>query len=324
MSSNTQTTQQLHRLLTLLFELNDRYMQNRPPLRLKQYANEKYIPIRTVQRDMALLMTFSDNIVKENNTYKLKESLNVKSLDLVSHALLDLTKELVSPFDDDFIKTLLSYTGVKDNPFFIKMPHVHPDRISYAGLRIKDLEKAIIQSRRIVVDYSPRIKQKDGRLIPTKDINFAPLKICFHQGFWYLIGFADNATEEILKLRMDLIKDIRFPENFENFSYKKDINQILKESVNMWFETAVYPIKIILSIRQEASAYFEKKDFFPNQRILKKDHSGALRISCTASSQQEIFPILLSWLPKISIIEPTSWAKKFRKILEEFLQSSEI
>ena len=60
-----------------------------------------------------------------------------------------------------------------------------------------------------------------------------PLKIAFFDGFWYCIAQAKE-VKKILKFRIDRMKKVELLD--QKFVPSADINKMLEQSVNIWFD----------------------------------------------------------------------------------------
>ena len=52
------------------------------------------------------------------------------------------------------------------------------------------------------------------------------------------------------------------------------------------------------------ASYFEKKEYFPRQKVVKKSGKDGLVLECFAGKYEEILPTILAWIPHITVQEP--------------------
>ena len=59
-----------------------------------------------------------------------------------------------------------------------------------------------------------------------------------------------------------------------------------------------------LAVAPEVASYFEKKEYFPRQKVVKKAGEDGLVLECFAGKYEEILPTILAWLPHITVQDP--------------------
>ena len=104
------------------------------------------------------------------------------------------------------------------------------------------------------------------------------------------------------------------------FKYNKNIDKILKESTNVWFEKE-RPLEVTLEVSAECAHFFKNKKYFPFQKVEKELKDGRIVLSCRAAKEEEILPTILHWLPHIKVVSPTSLHKRVKEVLNDYLRS---
>jgi len=127
-----------------------------------------------------------------------------------------------------------------------------------------------------------------------------PLKIAFFEGFWYLVSRIDG-KDWIVKFRLENIKKLKVLD--ENFKLPKNLKVMLDESVNIWFSEK-RDKKIVLKVDKDAAHFFKKKLYFPLQKIAKENKDGSLVVESKACQYEEVIPIIMKWIPYVSVISP--------------------
>ena len=61
------------------------------------------------------------------------------------------------------------------------------------------------------------------------------------------------------------------------------------------------------------------KQILPNQKIIKSLEDGGLLIQCSVYQKQQIFPMIRSWIPHLTIIEPAEWRDYLNHQLKKYL-----
>ena len=200
---------------------------------------------------------------------------------------------------DMFKKRILSEHA--DSPFFIKF---QPGLKYEINEKTKTIEKAIKEQEYITIEsvYNKKLQ------------NLKPIKIAYFEGFWYLICLLGHKNK-VLKYNINNIKTITTTNKY--FEITSDINKILKESTNIYFEME-RKIKVTLSVAQKAAKYFKVKEYFPLQKITKENKDGSLILECKIAKEEEILPTIFHWLPHVKVIEPKWLDDTVRDILKQY------
>ena len=69
----------------------------------------------------------------------------------------------------------------------------------------------------------------------------------------------------------------------QTFTKPKNLQNILNESVNIWFETKIDK-KAILLIDKKVSKYFKEKNYFSKQKVVKEYKTGDIVLECYCKS----------------------------------------
>ena len=136
-----------------------------------------------------------------------------------------------------------------------------------------------------------------------------------YDGFWYLLGI--NAYKQVRKFRLDRILDAVNTD--KSFKPTKNIQKILQESQNIWFGEK-RDKKVAFWVPETFAPYFEKKAYFPLQKILKKQKNGDILVETRVANYREIIPTVLSWLEHITPVEPEEFKALIKDILNKAVQ----
>ena len=284
------------KIFRLLFILNK--LDSEGKVRTPELAEEFSVSIRSVQRDLELLnMTGFPLVMLDKGTHAFAEGFSLKKL-TVSHEeasllsfLYEISKELGKSFEDSFrdiLKKVLAQDA--ESSFYAKIPQ--GTKLGKNIPFIKELNKAVEDSRKIEMHYLTEGKEKWFRV--------HPLKIAFFDGFWYLVSRIDG-KDWIVKFRLENIKKLKVLD--ENFKLPKNLKVMLDESVNIWFSEK-RDKKIVLKVDKDAAHFFKKKLYFPLQKIAKENKDGSLVVESKACQYEEVIPIIMKWIPYVSVISP--------------------
>lgn len=297
----------LNRLLYLLNILDSGEIQ------VQREARELDVTERTIQRDINDIDAGGFPIYKAApGVYKFIEGFSLKKMNLTEGeaSLLLVMQDVISPLGKPFQDTLASLrqkvlNAPEESPFYIKMPTGN----KYEETKItRVLEKGIRTHTEVLMSLAAD---------PTRKLTYdlKPLKIMNYDGFWYLLGI--NAYKQVRKFRLDRILDAVNTD--KSFKPTKNIQKILQESQNIWFGKK-RDKKVAFWVPAKFALYFEKKAYFPLQKILKKQKNGDILAETSVSNYREIIPTVLSWLEHITPVEPEEFKALIKDILNKAVQ----
>ena len=297
----------LNRLLCLLNILDSGEIQ------VQREARELDVTERTIQRDINDIDAGGFPIYKAApGIYKFIEGFSLKKMNLTEAeaSLLLVMQDVISPLGKPFQDTLASLrqkvlNAPEESPFYIKMPTGN----KYEETKItRVLEKGIRTHTEVLMSLAAD---------PTRKLTYdlKPLKIMNYDGFWYLLGI--NAYKQVRKFRLDRILDAVNTD--KSFKPTKNIQKILQESQNIWFGEK-RDKKVAFWVPETFAPYFEKKAYFPLQKILKKQKNGDILVETRVANYREIIPTVLSWLEHITPVEPEEFKALIKDILNKAVQ----
>lgn len=300
---------EMHNKLTrLLYELN---ALDKGQIRLKDMAAETGVAVRTIQRDMNDIQEADFPLWNPDpGVYAFTEGFSLERMKLSSAEasilvlMSDMASSLGGNFGHSFAMLKNRLWMPQDNPFFIKMN---------SGEMYKDtpitrtLEECVREREWVTVCY------KGGKMAcyPVR-----PLKLMWVDGFWYLLALTDD--DKLLKFRLEKITSATAMN--KPFKYNKNIDKILRESTNIWFEKD-RPLSVQLEVSAECAHFFKQKNYFPLQKLEKELKDGRVVISCKAAKENEILPTILHWLPHIKVLSPATLHTRVKDVLNDYLRS---
>jgi len=270
----------------------------------KTLAEEFNIHVRSVQRDLDLLnRTGFPLFSPEKGIYSFAEGFSLKKVRMTQEDasllsfLYEIAKTLGGKFEVSFHNILNKIISPDaDSPFYAKIPQ---------GIKldadlpfIKELEKAIDESRKVEFYYLTQGNEKWLRV--------CPLKIAFFDGFWYLVVRVDH-KDWILKLRIENIRKLNVLD--ESFEIPRNLQAMLDQSVNVWFSEK-RDKKITVKVKPEAAKYFKTQTCFPLQKIVKENKDGSLIIESTVCQDMEAMRIVFRWFPWVQVLRPLQLKKQ--------------
>ena len=238
--------------------------------------------------------------------YRLEKSTSVEDA-----VVLDIMEKLVEGAGQRFsMKAEHLLSKIKNqsfNPFYAKLDM---EDIGDKLKEVQQLESAIKSKQQIqcVYDFGEY----------SKVIDLKPLKIANYEGFWYLIAL-DARNDVLKKYYLKNIKQIIAKE--ENFTTDDELDELLEDSISIWFDESIEPYKVVLDLSPDAAKYFKRKPLSKRQKIEETREDGSMVISVKVTNDMEIIPIVKYWLPNIQVLEPMRIRRHIKGELEEYFAS---
>jgi len=309
-TKNTSYDKKVFRLFYILNQLD-----SRKKISTSELANEFNVSLRTVQRDIVLLNTTGFPIISfEKGYHSFMEGFSLKKMMLTREEasllsfLHDISKSLGDKFEESFSSILKKVVSKEqDSAFYVKLPE--GSKISKDYPFIKELEAAVKDSIKIVLNY--KTPEKEG------EYKVCPLKIIFFDGFWYLLAQVDG-KDWIIKFRLENIINIELLDEY--FTSPRNLSTFLDQSVNIWF-TEKRDKLIVLKVDKDVAMYFKQQVYFPLQKITKENKDGSLRIETKICHNEEILRIILRWIPYVHVIKPKDLKVEVEEIVKGYLKT---
>ncbi len=279
----------------------------------KEIADTLHVSQKTAQRDLKVLQESGYPIQDlENGRYQFMEGFCLRKVSLSEEqaSLLSFMFEVASglgkTFEESF-RDLFKRLMVKElyTPFYAKVPAKQAPLP--ATTQVKFLEASIIESNRIRIKYVSAVKVE-------KEYCLEPLKIAFFDGFWYLIAIK-KGEKQIQKYRLDRILDVEILE--ESFAPCVDIDKILGESVNVWFDE-VRGEKVLIRVDKDAAPFFKERKYLPLQKTVEERKDGSLVLETFPANPDEIKHIIMHWIPCLTVLEPAGFKEEIRKLVDGY------
>ena len=277
MANKDKYRKQLFRVVSILNKLDSGKV-----ISSSELAEEFEVSLRTIQRDLDLLSNTGFPLSSsERGLYTFVEGFSLKKANLTGEEasllsfLFDMTKSLGKDFEKScggIIKKVIQQEY--ETPFYAKLPQGPMKKLESPF--IKTLEDAVCDCHKITIAYDASGK--------VKKYDLCPLKIIFYDGFWYLLA-QRYGKEYVLKVRIEKIKDVEVQD--ESFAPPENLQTMLDESVNIWFNE-FKPSKVLLRINKEVAHFFKQRIYFPKQKIKKENKDGSLLVESKIGDFREV------------------------------------
>lgn len=293
----------LTRLTIILARLNDG-----EALSVKELAEEFNVSTRTLQRDLnERLSAFP--VYQDKRKWKMQDGFKVeKAKSIEEQLVLDIIEKMTENIGGKFATTshkLLSKIKNEDfNPIYTKL---NIEDISDRFDDIQIIEKAIKDKLELACNYK---NDREGSF----RTNVQPLKIVNYEGFWYLLAFRDGYVQ---KYYIKTLSNIQPTD--KTFTVDENIEELLENSINIWFKSNIEPFEVRLYADEVATKYFKRKAL-PTQQIETLNQDGTMEFTVTITDEMEIIPIVKYWLPHLRVLEPLWVSEMIDEDLESYLK----
>lgn len=275
-------------------------------LTITELANELNVSTKTIQRD--LYEVLSDlGAVKEGRTWKIDPKLENDDLNSNERLILGILDEMAKSAGNVFYSkahSLLSQiTQQLEHPIFTNVNAEYLEDKSIA--LFEQIEKAIKEKNEIKFDYE------------NYNFHVKPLKLAFFDGFWYLLALhVKKNKEEFKKYHLKTIKKV------EVLNIKFDVPSLVEERLkfanSVWFNLdEQYSVRLLLD--KQIRKYFKRKPL-RGQSIIGEDRDGSIEIEIKISSNMEIIPLILYYIPYIKVLEPQHLADEIKDKVQGYLK----
>jgi len=296
----------LTRLTLILARLNDG-----ESLSVKELSGEFNVSTKTIQRDFnERLRGF--HLYQYKKRWQMQDGFSVektKSLDeqLVLNIIEKMTEDIGGKFATTSHKLLSKIKNKDFNPIYTKL---NIEDISDKFEYIKTIEDAIKNKFELECTYT---NEREGLFTA----NVQPLKIANYEGFWYLVAFRDSYVE---KYYLKSIINLKLSK--KKFTIDKRIEELLENSINIWFQSDTEPFEVKIYADETATKYFKRRTL-PTQSIESLHKNGSMEFSIKITHEMEIIPIIKYWIPHLRVLEPQWLCDIISEELEIYLTKKE-
>ena len=257
-------------------------------LNTKALADEYGVCDKTIRRDLARMECYLP-LVRERGVVSLDNS---RRFNLTHKEFGELIKligihHLLPNMDIGFLRELIKQKS--DGLFQIK----GYDYENIASLQpvMNLLRTAVLNHQTVIFEYKDTLR------------TVMPYKLINHRGCWYVVGLQDNKPDDIKTFRLSKINNIHLTE--QRFVVNDDIKQKIDDNGGIWFGKKL--VSVLITADEYASGFFMQKQILPNQKIIKVLDNGGLLIQSDVYHQSQLFPMIRSWIPHLTITEPKDW-----------------
>lgn len=277
----------LTRLTVILGRLNDG-----ESLSVKELAEEFNVSTKTLQRDFNERLN-AFHIYQDKRRWKMQEGFSIeKAKSLEEQLVLEIIEKITESIGGKFATTshkLLS--KIKNNGTNSIYAKLHIEDISDKFDYIEIIEDAISKKLELECNYTNEREGSFRALVQ-------PLKIVNYEGFWYLVALRNGYVEKYYIKTISYIKMTN-----QTFKTTNKIEELLKNSLNIWFKSDVEPFDVRVYADDIAAKYFKRRAL-PTQNIETLSNDGSMEFTVSITDEMEIIPLVKYWLPHLRVLEP--------------------
>jgi predicted DNA-binding transcriptional regulator YafY len=295
----------LTRLRVILQRLNDG-----ESLGVKELADDFGVSTRTIQRDFNEKLVSSYPIFQENKKWKMQDGFKIEKIrDIDDKIVLDIIEKITDSIGGNFaIKGKKLLNKIKNEEYSPMYTKLNIEDVSDMISDINLLEIAIKNKTTIECSY---VYDTDKRY----DTTLKPLRIVNYEGFWYLIAIH---KDDVKKYYLKEIKNIKLTETV--FTVDTKIDNLLANSISIWFNENTEPFTIKLLALKGASKYFTRRPL-PTQIISSiNSDDDSIEFDIKITHEMEILPIIKYWIPYLKVLEPKWLDDIVKQDLQKYLK----
>ncbi len=300
------------RVLNILNKLNE------GPVRVADLAAEFGVTERSIQRDLERINVTGFHLDNpQKGVYAFAGGVSLKSYNLSSEQLsvLVLMREMAGgmggaikdAFDKIFERATAS--SPSDSPFYAVGPRaLNPLTRKF----YEDIVFAIEQTKKLKVRYVSAAGEKERVL--------CPVKILASENFFYMMASVDGGRAgEYPKFRVDRIRKLEIlPEEFPP-PPPETIKGIIGTATTIWGVNEGRKTPVTLRAEGAAADFLRSKEILPGQKISRPAADGSVTVKAVIRHPMEVVPLVLHWMPEITIVSPESLRAEVKTRIAAYL-----
>jgi predicted DNA-binding transcriptional regulator YafY len=301
------------RVLNILNRLNE------GPVRVADLSAEFGVTERSIQRDLERINLTGFHLdAPQKGVYAFSGGVSLKNFNLTSEQLsvLVLMREMAGglggAIKDAFDKVFERATSGagQDSPFY----SVGPRALNPLTRRFyEDIVFAIERCRKLKVRYASVNGEKERVL--------CPVKILASESFFYMMASrGGREPDKFAKYRVDRIKDLEIlPEEFTPPTPEL-IKKVIGPATSIWGVNEGKKLPVTLKAEGPAADFLQSKEILPRQKLSRPAADGSVTVRAVIHHPMEVVPLVLHWLPDITITEPKELRAEVKKRIDAYLK----
>jgi len=301
------------RVLNILNRLNE------GPVRIADLSAEFGVSERSIQRDIERINLTGFHLdTPQKGLYSFANGVSLKNFNLTSEQLsvLILMREMAGglggaikdAFDAIFTRVTASSAG--DSPFY-----------AVGSRALNPLTRKFYEDIVFGIENHKKLKVSYAGAGGAKERVLCPVKILASENFFYMMAADDRGKAgEFHKYRVDRIKRLEIlPDEFTPPSPEL-IKKIIGTATTIWGVNEGKKIKITLKAEGAAADFLQSKELLPNQKVSKPGKDGSVTVNAVIHHPMEVVPLVLHWMPEITILEPGELRAEAKNRIDAYLK----
>lgn len=300
-----------YRVLNILNRLNE------GPVRTADLSAEFGVSERSIQRDIERINLTGFHLdTPERGLYTFAGGVSLKNFNLTSEQLsvLVLMREMAGglggAIKDAFNKIFARVTasGSGDSPFYAIGPRA-----------LNPLTRKFYEDISFAIEHSKKLKVRYAGTEGVKERVLCPVKILASENFFYMMAAVDGGKAgQFPKYRVDRIKRLEIlPEEFTP-PPPALIRKIIGTATTIWGVNEGKKIKVVIRAEGAAADFLRNKEILPRQKVSKPALDGSVAVTAVIHHAMELIPLVLHWMPEITIDEPAELRLEVKRRMDEY------
>ncbi|OGR81879.1 MAG: hypothetical protein A2X32_06600 [Elusimicrobia bacterium GWC2_64_44] len=302
------------RVLNILNKLNE------GPVRVSALAEEFGVTERSIQRDLERINLTGFHLdMPERGLYTFSGGVSLKNFNLTSEQLsvLVLMREMAAglggaiqeAFDKVFDRA--TSASAEDSPFYAVGPRA-----------LNPLTRKFYEDIVFAIEHRKKLKVRYASVSGVKERVLCPVKLLANEAFFYMLASADGARDgQFQKFRVDRIKRLEIlPEEFPAPA-PESIKKIIGPATTIWGVNEGKMTPVTLRASGAAADFLQNKELLQRQKVSKPGPDGAVTVKAMIRHPMEVVPLVLHWMPEITITEPAGLRAEVRRRIDAYLKT---
>jgi predicted DNA-binding transcriptional regulator YafY len=215
---------------------------------------------------------------------------------------------------DAFDKVFARATAANeaDSPFYAVGPRA-----------LNPLTRKFYEDIVFAIEQRKKIKARYASASGVKERVLCPVKILASENFFYMMASVDGGKEgQFPKFRVDRIKKLEIlPDEFPP-PPPELIKKIIGTATTIWGVNEGKKIKVTLKAAGAAADFLQSKEILPQQKVSKPATDGSVTVKAVIHHPMEVVPLVLHWMPEITIVEPKDLRAEVRTRITSYLNNA--
>ena len=100
---------------------------------------------------------------------------------------------------------------------------------------------------------------------------------------------------------------------------KELVKKVIGTATTIWGVSEGKKIKITLKAEGAAADFLQSKEILPGQKVSRPGQDGSVTVKAVIHHPMEVVPLVLHWMPEITIIEPLELRAEAKNRIDAYL-----